>query len=543
MLLRPLSIFTHPWMILVTGLLLAVVIIVPLLVAELYHVRYCALFLACVPLLAHAPILTIVLSAACVLVVITPLRWRNPTLATLLGLVPVWLYLYIAGTGVGMQTVAQPMEEFVLHVPLIIAALGALVAGGAVLLIAHWTRYRPGVIAPVVAVLLAVPAWLFYQRVGADELAYALVAGRLTASDAAFGDQTLQHWDGRVADAQRDLRRRQADLVAACDRFARRHPRSGRLSAVLWIKGIALDTQISRPALQVGLVRYYDRYPLPEAEATWQRLVREFPKDPRSAIGRRRLALMAVREGRLDEAESLLAQAAAVLADTFADRSGPAGDSRWEEVFVVDPGLPSLEYLQREAQEIEQFRWTMRANGVTDPHNPEAAKAFSAYVRLDPQQFGPLEFATKVRDLGRKYINTDLHDNLYLAEALAQTDLTERAGMLADLCDQTGRGEFTAKMEARYERVLLTFRAMAVTPAAVVILRDLAERRRPIESDAMIQANYELGLLAMGGDIKNLDPPQVYFRRVLSAWAAENPWRRLAEAQLARLQVKEGRQP
>jgi len=543
MVLGPLSIFTHPWMILVTGLLLAVVIAVPLLVAALYHVRYCVLFLACVPLLARAPMLTIVLSAGCALVVITPLRRRNPTLATLGGLLPVWLYLYLGG--IGVPAVAQPMERFVLHVPLMIAGLGAFVAVGAVLLIAHWTRYRPGVIWPVVAVLLAVPAWLFYQRVGADELAYALLAERLTASDAAFGDQTLQHWGGRGEDAQDDLKERKADLVAACEQFARRYPRSDRLSAVLWIQGIALDTQISRPKLQVKLVHYYDRYPLAASESTWQRLVREFPADPRSGVARRRLALMAAREGRLAEAKGLLAEAADVLAAAVAaGRPTRGGRSRWDDVFVDDPGLPSWEYLQRVAREIERLRWLMRANGVADPRNLEAGKAFSAYVRLDGDQFGPVEFAREIRALGRKYINTDLLDNLYLAEAMAQTDLTERARMLVALSEQTWRREFTAKIEARYDLVLLAFRAMAVTPAAETILRDLSERRGPVESDAMIEANYELGLLALGAeDIKGLKGAQVYFRRVLAAKATDHPWRRLAEEQLARLQVKEGRKP
>ncbi|NQU76596.1 MAG: hypothetical protein HQ546_09820, partial [Planctomycetes bacterium] len=161
MLLAPLNIFTHPWMILITGLLLAVVVVVPLLVACLYHSRFCVFFLLCVMVLAHSPILAFVLGVGCILVAATPLRRRNPSLALLLGLVPAAVYLYLSASR--SAVVMTPTQRLVLYVPFLTAAVGAVLAGGMILLIAHWARYRPGVIWPVVAVLLGVPGWVFYR--------------------------------------------------------------------------------------------------------------------------------------------------------------------------------------------------------------------------------------------------------------------------------------------------------------------------------------------------------------------------------------------
>ena len=98
LLTAPLSVFTHPWMILIFALLVAVLVIVPLLVACLYRLRYCGLFLLCVAVLAQAPILTMFLAAGCVLVSATKLRSRSPMLAILLGLAPVLAYLYFSAS-------------------------------------------------------------------------------------------------------------------------------------------------------------------------------------------------------------------------------------------------------------------------------------------------------------------------------------------------------------------------------------------------------------------------------------------------------------
>ena len=49
----------------------------------------------------------------------------------------------------------------------------------------------PYVVVAVLAVLLAVPVWLFYQEVGADEMAFAVLSDQLTSSDTAFDERDM----------------------------------------------------------------------------------------------------------------------------------------------------------------------------------------------------------------------------------------------------------------------------------------------------------------------------------------------------------------
>ena len=500
MLLEPLNVLTHPWMILVAGLLLSVVIVVPLLVACLHHSRFCTLFLLCVMILAHAPVLALVLAAGCVLVAATPLRRRNPSLSLLLGLAPVAVYLYFSADQ--SPVALLPMQRLVLRLPFLVAALGAVVAGGMVLLIAHWTRYRPGVIWPVVAVLLAAPAWLFYRNVGADELAFAVLARRLAPPAGAFVDRPVPQAHRRpdrpppqaeIAAVYQTLQRRKDRLVAACDRFAARYPSSSRLSAVLWIKGIALDTQISSRALDAGFVQHYDHFPLAASRATWTRLAEDFPADPRAAIACLRLARVQMRDGRLAEAQEMLEQAAGPVAGVYAvEPAGKSGSWR-SEMFAADPGPPAREYMQDVAHEVEKLQWLLRVNHVLT--DAASAEAFVAYVSLDPRRYRRHQFRAKVLDLAERFAETDLADNLHLLKAMDMADPFDRAQDLKALEDES-------------------------------------------KHDASIEANFQLGRLAMQvestpGLGRLIERPEVYFKRVHDA--VENPWQRLADMELADL--------
>ncbi|MDP6046371.1 MAG: hypothetical protein QGG25_12240, partial [Phycisphaerae bacterium] len=67
MLLGPLSIFNYPWMTLVAGFIMAVVIFVPILVAVLHRLRLAVVFVVIVAVLGHAPVLAGAVFVGCVL--------------------------------------------------------------------------------------------------------------------------------------------------------------------------------------------------------------------------------------------------------------------------------------------------------------------------------------------------------------------------------------------------------------------------------------------------------------------------------------------
>lgn len=505
-LLSPLSVFVHPWMILIVGLLLAVIIFVPLVVSCLYHSRYCALFLLCTAVLAHAPVMALVLAGGCMLVAATPLRQRSPGLALLMGLAPVLVYLYFSSSrSIVMMT---PMQRLVLYVPFAIAALAALFAGGAVLLLAHWTRYRPGVVWPILLAMLLTPGLLFARFIGRDELAYARLAGGLTAAEKPFADWALPASDLRsepddrtLAEAQAALERGKQDRVAACDRFLRDFPQSRRLPSVLWIKGIVQDTQLSSRALSVGLARHYDAFPLQASEDVWTRLATDYPEDPRSIVACLRLAKLRIRENRLAEARLLLEHGARLKEQLPPASAAPVDAGADRPLFLPDSAVPSESYVREAGFEIEIVLWRMEVNGVGG--SGPADDAFVAQYSLDPQRYSQREYRNLIVDLAERYVDTELADDFAFAVAMNQPDPVDRAIALLDL-----------------EQAMAT--------------------------DARIRANYELGRLALQvGSVPGLsrviERPEVYFKRVQVAPA--NPWRKPAAEHLQRLRMLEGSQP
>jgi len=534
MLTEPLSIFTHPWMILVVGGLLAVIVTVPLLVTCLYRAWLCAPFLFYVAALAHAPVLTVVLAAGCVLVAATDLRRRNASLALLLGLAPVGIYFYLAArpTTIAMS----PMQRLALWVPFVVAIVTAVAAMGLVLLIAHWVRYRPGVICPVLAVLTAVPAWLFLTQVGADELAFALMTKNENPSDVVFPGERFDRnpalvnqppTEAEIRQAEARLTARRRERLALCDAFLGRYPDSDRAATVLWIKGVTLDLRVSRPALRRGVLEYYDTHPRKASAPTWRRLVRRFPENPRAAVGRLRLAHLACRGVNLDEspsrlddaderlartiqvAENHLTQAAALLDDVYAAPVAATGNAVWAQVFGSPPQWPSREYLQQIAFDIAYLRWLIEDNGVRD--DPVARQAFTAFMALDRQAVCREDFSKQLSALSDRFHDTSFAENLYLLRARVAFDRASANRSLS---------------------------WSAIEPWA----RSLLEMAEEAEQDVSIEANFELGLLArqsarVEGLSRILDRPEKYFQRVSDA--RPNPWQRRANDHLAKLRAAE----
>lgn len=525
-LVRPLSVLTHPWLILVFGLLLAAVIIVPLLVACLYHSRYCVFFLPCVVFLAQAPVLTLCLAVGCVLVAATPLRHKAPMLALLLGLLPVGVYLYFASSP--GPTLTSPIQRLILYVPFVTAAVGAVIAGGLVLLIARLTRYLPGVIWPVMAVLLVAPSWLFYRYIGADELEYAVLAEQLTPAGSLFADQALSVWrhehnfQGSPAElleaVRADLAARKAGILARCNRFIREHPDSDRLSAVWWIQGITLDTQISVRRLSAELVQSYDDVPAWDPQAAqrsaehWRALAERFADDVRAGDAWWRLALLELRvdEKALAElpedaqAQVVLEKAARArqMLDLAEQALTPLSESSANpnavaEVFRRDPGVPSGEHLRRIEAKVRQMQWLMRVNNAAqDARN---ARAFIEYVGLDLDRQTLGASLMRIRGLAEQYADTDLADNFALADATSLIEGADRARALLAITQE-------------YD------------PA----------------SDGAIRARYELGLLVLQGQAADgLKSAAEYFRAVARE-APGNPWCKSAEEHYQRLAVMEG---
>ena len=511
-LLYPLSVLTHRWMILVVGLLLGVMIFVPIIVAVMYRVRVSLLFLIVLAAVAPMPLLTVSVGVGCLLATSTRLRSNLPMLASILGLLPVAALLGLLDM-LGLLPIdpaTPPLWRWLMYMPFLLAGVAAILSFATVLTLAHVSKFRPGIIWPVLLVLLAAPLVVFYGRVGADELHYALIVrpdpeNRLAPGDAVFGDLPLAQFAQRPGlrgltkallqrRAEDDLHRRRDRLLGQCDRFLRRYPRSRRTPSVMWIVGQCHCLRLDLATFDHGAIRCTAVFADPAAQPTWQALIERYDHSPQAGLAQLRLAELALRDpAQMSRARSLLARARSLLQGH--DAIGADGRATPPaRLFPADPSLPSDSYYAAALEHAHRLIWLMGTNDLLA--ESDEAHAMAEWMQVNPTERGA---RTDYLDLADRFGHTQLKNNLQLAAALTVTDPYERAREL----------------------------------------RPLAEA--PSTDDAAVQANYELGRLVTQERALRLQegirPAAVYFRRVIEA--APNPWRRQAEEALAWLPTQE----
>lgn len=511
--LHPVSVLQEPWMILVHSLVLGTVIFVPLVVSVLYSAVFSILFVVVVAVFGQAPGMALALALGCTLASRTRLRSDMPILAVLLGLMPALLYAYLFGFSGSQLQGVLPLQQWVLSTPLIGAFVAAALAAGAVLWLGKLTRYRPGVVWPVLTITLATPMVVFFTAVGQAKLRYALFADPLAGGDVLVPSVTLETWirqqeslgrdpsrhseqtlDVAIAD---DLAQRRVQLRNQAEQFLQQHPDSPFAPDVLWVLARSQSLQIDRSARMEDTLKYDADWPLDASTATWQRLLDEHPTRPQAALARRWLAELALREGDLARADELAHQAVRALEQAVADLRALATPAK--EILQPMPTMPSATYYNQALFAARRIVWLIERNDALT--NAPAAEALRAWYRVNPQSPG---YGAQLRRLADLYAETHLGDNLRLAVIMLTEDEYDRAELLLEFVEAF-----------RYSRTQLT--------------------------DAAVPAHYELGRLTQNKAhrpaislVEGIRSPQWYFTKVMDAPNdPPNPWRPLAQARLS----------
>jgi hypothetical protein len=501
--LRPLDVLSHPWMILINGLLLGLVVFTPIIVSVLYRLGFAVVFVLMVALLGHAPVLALTLAISIIIAARTPLRSDMPFLAVLLALVPVALYLYIFGIASGDSVAVPPLQRWALYAPFVVALVAAVAASATVLAMARLTGYRPGVVLPVLAVLLSVPLGLFYWQVGVDELRYALLSDGLVGGDTLLAPQSLDDFrrdqqaphqsdQQLLALAEQWLAARRNEIIRQSDDFLQRHGESPRAPEVAWLRAQARSLVIDRPAFEAGLLRASAAWPVRKSRADWLVLTSGYPTSPQAILAAWRLGQLALAADRPQEALERLTSSHRSLAELSAQRAGRDAD---QSVMSRLHTVPSDSYYAHATFETAKLLWLMRKNNILV--DEPTAEAMASYFRLNPHSMTPGAYRQALDDLASRYETTYFGDNLLLAYALARPDPYERAQDLLVLASA--------------------------------------------DNDAAVEANFALGRLTLRKAeapvielLPELQPPAYYFRHV-SDRPFYNPWAQPAREHLERL--------
>jgi outer membrane protein assembly factor BamD (BamD/ComL family) len=494
--LAPINVVQVPLHAIVLGMVVAVMVAVPIVVSILYRFKFALPFVAAVLVFAHMPGLTLTLLGSCILASLRPFRMRFRFGSALLALLPVLLYLYLAtrGTPEKLANYGAPIQKSLLIAPWLIAMLAAAVALGAVLLIARIVNYRPGAVAPVLAIMFATPVGLFHLGVGADELAYrvleveygprskrfeptlqsreteqaiyAVIAGELSKSFTGQLRSDLHAlWSlqpEKLQELKRTVSRRfladfltdRAAAYEACKRFIADYPHSRYVPNALYIQARVLDTRLDEAKLaQAEPSReLYTDFPHVQSQEAWFKLLKRYPDSPFAIQAGLRLAELQLRAGELDEAERNLR-----FALDKSSRAGPGPTSKQARprgVLSAAPPESSLDFQPKPYRREACCLAELIAENRDDPRHGNAP--LIELAALDPRRAGYLE---QLQRLAARYRDSSLYDNLVIRWATALPDLGERTAALEGCLRTFTTGD--ALPEALYRLACLETQALA----------------------------------------------------------------------------------
>lgn len=472
----------------VVGLMLAALVSVPILISILYRFPSSIPFILAVAFLGVMPWLAVTLLGACLLAGVRRLRFRFRYASALLGLMLVLVYFY----GASRQTPEvidkfPPQDRLVFIGPWVLATIASCLMMGAVLALAKWVNYRPGVVAPTLLLAFVIPIILFAQYVGPDELYYRLIERRMKDRFASkdltdwFDQTAMEAWtalppprpDFETYRQRVDLRMQfeldahlnvenavaqsLTEAISECDLFIEQFPGSIYAPNVLYLKAMATDTRVDRIAFaKRKALRFYDDFPANRSEHTWEMVEYNAKQSKMAIVATYKLAQLAARNGRFDEAKQRL--------KSLIHQSEQADQNRKDKPSVagmLDRKRPEDTLDIPDQQTIRQARSLLallEAN-ADDPRYgsrplcgslPDEKLRFGL-LQLDPREANYQSNLKRIiADDGYKYCL--LADNICLDSALQEPDPRRKIRQLEDCLQEYRNGD--ARPETLYRLAL-----------------------------------------------------------------------------------------
>jgi hypothetical protein len=476
---EPISVERTPLHAIVLGLLFGALITVPICIAILYRFPFCLPFVAAVVIFAHMPWFALMLLAGCTLASVRPLRLSFRYGSALVGLLPVLLYLLVAGGRTDATVSASsPAHLTLLSAPWLLAILAAAAMMAVILQFARLVNYRPGTVAPAVAVMFATPVLLFHAGVGVDELDYRVLERRYGPHSELFAPQQdarpmlfallrrivndpdlLERYESDVLSLSRgeplanprrllnyftlDFQRERSEAYEASRKFVHDYPTSRYVPCVLYLQALVLDTRLDEQQLhrRAPVRSLYSDFPHVQSHELWSELLRRGDSPALMSVAALRSAQHLLRAGQVDAAVAALQTG--LGADSPETRSAAGRPPRPEDSLHVETDAFRLE-ARRLLELIEANRGV---DGAGDAALVELAS-------LDPRR---PTYSEQLLNLISGAVAAPLYDNLLVLFANGLPDGAERATALARLAERLPRGD--AASEALYRLANLELQA------------------------------------------------------------------------------------
>lgn len=404
------SIYRVPQQAVVLALLLAIIVVAPIITAQFYGRLWAMLFLlpmilvAQLPLLAGAMLPAIWLARSQVLGIVN--RFLRGVVALPFAVAAMWF------STARTEFIDQgPTERFYLHLPWLAAVMIVIAS-----LLAYWVaarvmKYRVGVGAGILAVLIGLTLFTFLVYVGEDELEFRLL-------DSEIG-LTNPRWpiDEQPPSAQELEHKRQVDLER-CAAFLAHFPNSRYVPYVLYLQGRTHDL---RYADSDRTWQPYWNVPGEAGAESWRQLSERHADHPLAIVARVRLAQVHLAAGELDRGARLLHEA-------HARRRAHEPAQTVRNTFGLRTREPAVESLI-DHDTRQMLDWLMLVRACAGRSN-SCDRAIATYFSLDPRKADYLDRLASLRqDCGPG----EFGSYLQLAELLQEPDLGRRIETLRDL--------------------------------------------------------------------------------------------------------------
>jgi len=508
LILSPLSIYEYPAQIFVMGLLLGILISVPILASQLMSFKYSILFIIVLTFIAGLPGLAgaVLLGAFCAAV--RPLRFRSRIISFVLCVSPSIIYF---GFCSGLKN-ADSLRWALSYAPWGDGILNALAIAGLVLLIGHFTRYRPSLIWTISLAVLITTIFVFQDGINLSELDYQLyIAKNNPDAIKEFQDTSLTEsldsilkgprrnsyfqppfypvdtialrgvlkkeiqnrlihdrwpeWFNEYAAPAYQTRKRQ--LLKEYEKFINPEKqwwkpeivhttllksRAGirRMPIALYYKAMLSElTPELNVLVEKETLHFYNDYPHRENLPIWHRLFSEFPESPESIEARWRRAIHLAGIGEFLHTQEMIYQSMAMISKQMETTANIAKDITGD-IFHKPAKTVITEYDLKKLKRKFLYLQTL----ISDENiggSDKNKKLLSQFVVLNPHDVlykSQLDYLLEQTDE-----NSPLRDNIMLAQAMLISDAIQRADQLGKVAKQFPGTD--GGIQAKFEQAVL----------------------------------------------------------------------------------------
>ncbi len=504
LILSPLSIYEYPAQIFVMGLLLGILIAVPILASQLMSFKYSILFIVVLIFIAGLPglALAVLLGAFCAAV--RPLRFRSRIISFVLCVSPSIIYF---GFCSGAKN-ADSLRWALSYAPWGDGLLNALAIAGLVLLIGHFTRYRPSLIWTISLAVLVTTIFVFQDGINLSELDYQLyIAENNPDTIKEFQDTSLtEPLDNVLKGPRRNsyfqppfypvdtialrgvlkkeiqnrlllerwpewfyeysvpaYQSRKRQLLREYEKFInpekqwwkpeivhttllKGRARIRRMPIALYYKAMLSElTPELNILVEKETLHFYDDYPHRENLPIWHRLFSEFPDSPESIEARWRRAIHLAGMGEFAHTQEMINESMVMITKEMENLKQVSADITGE-IFRKPAKTVITEYDLKKLKRRFLYLQTLISNENLG-NNDKNKKLAAQFVLLNPHDVlykSQLDYL-----LEQAGENSPLKDNIVLAQTMLISDAIQRADQLGKVAkDYPGTdGGIQAKFE------------------------------------------------------------------------------------------------